>query len=262
MESQNGRDRTARILDDSLDTIPAVAPDVRTADTLEETSRLVAEELVRLVSDRLREDEDARLTIALAGGRTPRALYRLLATEFRDRMPWDQLHVFWGDERYVHRDDPRSNYRMARETLLDHVPIPAAQIHPMSTDFSRPPEAAEAYADVLRDVFGQSDPQFDVILLGLGSDGHTASLFPQSPALREQAQPVLAVMAPVPPPARLTLTLPVLTRTHHVFVLLEGADKIAALDRVLAPGADPDRYPAAGLIRGQGRLIWWVARMP
>jgi 6-phosphogluconolactonase len=262
VDNQKGRGRTARILDDSLDTIRAVAADVRTAGTLAETSRLVAEELVRVFRERLESGNHAAVTIALAGGNTPRTLYRLLASDFREQIPWERLHVFWGDERYVHPEDPRSNYRMARTTLLDHVPIPADRIHAIPTGFSHPDEAAAAYAGVLREVLGETDPQFDVILLGLGTDGHTASLFPQSPALREQARSVVAVMAPVPPPARLTLTLPVLTRALHVFVLLEGAAKIAALDRVLAPGADPNRYPAAGLIGGLGRLIWWVARMP
>ena len=223
-------------------------------------SRLVAEELVRVTRNGVQQR--GRATIALAGGNTPRTLYRLLGSEYRDDMPWADLHVFWGDERYVPATDSQSNYRMVRETLLDHVPCPAGQIHAMPTGFAQPADAAEAYAGVLRHVFESPAPQFDAILLGLGADGHTASLFPHAPALREAVRPVVAVTAPASPPIRLTLTMPVLTRARHVFVLLDGPEKATALDLVLAPGADPDRYPAAGLLRATGQLIWWVARMP
>jgi 6-phosphogluconolactonase len=121
----------------------------------------------------------------LSGGNTPRTLYGLLASEFRDQIPWAHVHVFWGDERYVSPDDPDSNYRMAKETLLDHVPCPAGNVHPMPTNFPSADAAARDYENTLRNYFGTDWPHFDLSLLGLGEEGYTASLFPGSPALGE-----------------------------------------------------------------------------
>lgn len=197
--------------------------------------------------------------MALAGGNTPRPLYERLATN--TRVDWSRVHIFWGDERYVPAEDERSNFRMARETLLEHVPCPPEQIHPMPTSMADPEDAALSYEHTLRTCFGAGIPDFDLVLLGLGSDGHTASLFPHSPALREKTRLVVPVTTATEPHVRLTLTLPSLTAARRIFVIAAGADKLAALDRVLAPDAEADRYPAAALLTAGSRLTWWIARM-
>jgi 6-phosphogluconolactonase len=169
--------------------------------------------------------------------------------------------VFWGDERYVPADDAQSNVRMARETLLDHVPCPPNQVHPMPTTIASATEAAAAYEGTLRQYLGAAGQGFDLVLLGLGADGHTASLFPHSPALHESARLVVPVTAAAEPPSRLTLTLPALLGARRIFVIAAGADKQSAVEHVLAPDADADQYPAAALRPARERLTWWVARM-
>jgi len=200
-----------------------------------------------------------RCAIALAGGETPRPLYRLLAVD--TRIDWPRVHVFWGDERYVAADDARSNFRMARETLLDRVASPPGHVHPMPTSMPDPDAAATAYELTMRRFFETDIPVFDLVLLGLGADGHTASLFPHSAVLHESTRLVVSVTTTANPPVRLTLTLPALTAARRIFVMTAGPDKVAALDRVLAPDADPERYPAAALKAAGQRLTWWIARM-
>jgi len=234
--------------------------DVRSFDTLSDLSAALAEDIVRIAHDAIASR--GRFTLVLAGGQTPRALYeRLASAAMRERIAWARVHVFWGDERYVPHADPRSNVRMAREALLDHVPCPPEQVYPMPTSMAPADEAAMAYEGALRQFFGAAPPVFDLVLLGLGADGHTASLFPHAPALRESTRQVVAVTAAADPPVRLTLTLPPLLGASRIFVLAAGADKLPALAHVLAPGADADRYPAAALRAANGRLTWWVARM-
>jgi 6-phosphogluconolactonase len=169
------------------------------------------------------------------------------------------VHVFWGDERVVPPDDSRSNYKLARETLLDGVPCPPANIHPMPTSPPTPQLAAESYEAMLREFFGSDRPRFDLVLLGLGAEGHTASLFPQSPALDETVRWVVPAVVPAEPPSRLTLTLPALNGAAHVFFLVTGHEKTAAFDHVLTGPTDVRRYPASG-IRPDGELVWWVDR--
>ena len=166
-------------------------PDLRVFVDANELSLRAAEAAVRLINDSARAH--GRFSVALAGGNTPRSLYRLLASQFRGQIPWTKVHVFWGDERYVPSGDPHSNYRMARETLLDHVPCPAGNVHPMPTHLSDPDVAARDYEKTLRDYFSEEWPHFDLVLLGLGEEGHTASLFPRSPALEEKQRWVIAV---------------------------------------------------------------------
>jgi 6-phosphogluconolactonase len=194
----------------------------------------------------------------LSGGNTPRAFYSLLASEFRDQIPWAQTYMFWGDERYVSGDDSESNYRMARETLLDHVPCPAGNIHPMPTDYASADTAAREYEKTLREYFKTDWPVFDMSFLGIGEDGHTASLFPGSAALRESARWVVAVETPAEPALRLTLTLPALIRAAHTYVLVAGSTKAVALEQALSGSADPGICPAAGLRLTEGTLIWWA----
>lgn len=188
------------------------------------------------------------LHLCLSGGSTPEALYRKLAAPpFRDRIPWDRTHVFWGDERFVPADSPLSNYRMARESLLDHVPIAPGNIHPIPTELDSPAKAADAYEGLLKTEYGADSldparPLFDVMLLGLGADGHTASLFPDAKAaLAEHDRWVVSVIGVKAEP-RITLTYPALESSRHVAFLVSGSDKAPILAR-LAEG-DP-ALPAA-----------------
>jgi 6-phosphogluconolactonase len=236
-----------------------VSNDVRIFPDLETASRECARAIVQAITARTTGGD--RFTLALAGGETPRALYRILATEHRTAVSWGQVHLFWGDERYVPPDDPRSNYRLVRDTLLGAVPIPPDNVHPMPTDFPDPRDAAQAYERDLRTHFPPPWPRLDLILLGLGSDGHTASLFPGSAALHEQERWVVDVRAPVGPPSRLTLTLPVLNHAASIFFLAAGAEKADALRRALIGSHDPLACPAAAVRPVAGGPVWWVDEM-
>jgi 6-phosphogluconolactonase len=233
------------------------APDLRVFSDLDELSLRAAESAVIVI----RHAVQARGTcsLALSGGSTPPRLYTLLASRFREDIPWAGVHIFWGDERYVPPDDSRSNYGMARKTLLDHVPCPAANIHPMPTHFPAPDAAARDYEATLRSHFSTAWPRFDLMFLGLGPDGHTASLFPGSPAVDEQTRWVLPVPDPPAPPMRLTLTLPVLSQSAHTYFLVSGSDKAQALRAARAESADPHVCPAGGVRPATGGvLLWWV----
>lgn len=202
--------------------------------------------------------QQGRFTIALSGGHTPRGLYSLLATD-KGRPPivWRQVHVFWGDERHVPPDHPDSNYRMARETLLDHVALPQANVHRIPAEEPDADRAAARYEEELRRFFrldGASLPRFDLVLLGLGAEGHTASLFPGTAALDETARLVVAAHVPALGTDRITLTLPVLNHAACVLFLVAGSEKAAAVHTVLEqPGGTP--LPAQR-VRPAGRLIW------
>ena len=203
--------------------------------------------------------------VALSGGSTPRGLHALLADPagpYRARVPWERLHVFWGDERCVPPDHSDSNYRMARETLLEHVPVPPGQVHRMAGEDPDPARAAERYARELREVFerhGRLDggsPRFDVVLLGMGADGHTASLFPGTDTVHETARPVVAVWVPKLGAHRITLTPPVLNRADTVLFLVTGADKAETLAAVLEGPAQPDVLPSQIVRPAPGAAIW------
>ena len=203
-----------------------------------------------------------RFTVALAGGATPKGLYALLATEpYRARVPWGQAEIFWGDERWVPPEHPESNYRMAAEALLRHVPIRPGQIHRMRGEDPDPGRAAAEYEALLRETFGVAPgvpPRLDLVLLGLGADGHTASLFPGSPALRETERLAVAVFVERLGARRLTLTLPVLNEAAAILFLVAGGDKAEALRAALeaAPGAEP--LPAQLVRPREGTVTWLV----
>ena len=236
----------------------ATEPDVRVCADARDLSERAAAATVEMIGKTVRQH--GRCSLVLSGGNTPKTLYRLLASTYRDQVPWSQVHVFWGDERFVPHDDPASNYRMARESLLDHVPLSALHIHPMPTQPPSPDAAARDYERTLRTEMGSHRPLFDLVLLGLGEDGHTASLFPRSPALNETTRWVVAVTAPVEPFTRLTLTLPAIASAARIFVLVSGARKANALEHVLSPAADPDSYPAASLRLAGPAVTWWIDR--
>jgi 6-phosphogluconolactonase len=201
-----------------------------------------------------------RCSLVLSGGSTPRPALERLATAYRDRVPWDRVHLFWGDERFVSHDDPRSNARMAREALVEHVPCPPANVHPIPTRLPSADAAALRYEDTLRGYFPHGHPAFDLVLLGLGDDAHTASIFPGSPALDEPSRWVMATAAPVEPTLRITLTMRTLTAASRLFVLVSGAAKATAVSQALDPASVPARYPAAALQSAGARVTWFIDR--
>lgn len=217
------------------------------------------EELIKLALDislgKIQEAirERNQCTIALAGGNTPRPLYESIGTQNLD---WDKIHVFWGDERYVAPDHPDSNQRMARQAWLDQVPIPAKNIHPMGTGARDPKADALSHDAHLQEFFQVSTgefPSLDLILLGMGGDGHTASLFPHTDALKVSDR-LIAVGNKDGQP-RLTFTVPFINQARCIIFLVAGADKQAALDQVFAETGDDMNYPSR-LIQPQGELQW------
>lgn len=221
-----------------------------------------AEALARRAADVLLsavKATDGRFATALSGGSTPSRLYELLAqSPYRDAFPWQRAHVFWSDERFVPTGDARSNYRMARETLLSHVSIPRTNIHPIPTEGTEPEYAAMAYERTLKSYYGAArlDPEralFDMTLLGLGEDGHIASLFPGAPALSEHERWVVAVTERAAEP-RISLTYPALESSRQAVFLVSGELKREILARVLRGESD---LPAAKL-KPKGRLLWLV----
>lgn len=201
-----------------------------------------------------------RFTVALSGGSTPKVLFgRLAASPWVGQVAWANVHVYWGDERTVPPTDGQSNYAMAKETLLDRVPIPAGQIHRIVAENPDPNAAADAYATTLRQTFGLADgefPRFDLIHLGLGTEGHTASLFPGSPALGETTRLAAAPWVAKLDTHRITLTPPVLNAAREVQFLAAGAEKAAIVRTILRGPRNPDEYPAQIVAPADGALVW------
>jgi 6-phosphogluconolactonase len=207
---------------------------------------------------RRRIADAGRFVVALAGGNTPRILYRFLALECRKPISWECVELFWTDERLVPPGHPDSNYRMTREALLDHVDIPAANIHRPETERDDPEEAARRYEQRLFDVLGDN-PKLDWVLLGLGEDGHVASLFPGSPLLRETDRWVAVVRdSPKPPPIRLTMTLPIINDASEIHFLVTGRAKAEVVRATLEGPMEPERFPAQAVQTAEGNLTWWL----
>jgi 6-phosphogluconolactonase len=201
-----------------------------------------------------------RFCVALAGGGTPRRCYQLLAREpLRELVPWQQTHVFWGDERCVPADDPRNNALMARRTLLDHVPVPPEQVHPMVCNGS-PVEAAAEYEALLRGFFANGRSRFDLVVLGLGENGHTASLFPGTSVLEEQQRWVGDVYVADEGLHRLTLTAAAINQAALVVFMVSGSDKAPILRKVLKEAQDPRSIPAQLIKPVDGGMLWMVDR--
>jgi len=220
-------------------------------------ARAAAQEFHRLAEEAVRER--GLFSVALSGGNTPRAVYAVLASEHK-QLPWDRIHVFFGDERHVPPDDPDSNFRMASESLLSNVPIPEKNVHRIRAELDAPAAAME-YDRELREFFhstGHDWPRFDMILLGLGDDGHTASLFPGSKALTESSGWVTANWVEKLQTFRITLTFPVINHAAEVLFLVSGPGKAQVLSDVLKPGAK--KYPAQGVQPEDGRLLWLADR--
>lgn len=195
-----------------------------------------------------------RCTIALAGGSTPKPIYENIA---QTDLEWDKIHVFWGDERYVPPTHPDSNEKMAREAWLNKVNIPPENIHPMPTNGNNPSEDADKHHQELLDFFGLTDgfPSFDIILLGMGDDGHTASLFPYTNALTECDR--LVTVGNKGNNQRLTFTIPLINEAKCVIFLVSGANKQEALKAVFSKDADSNQYPSKK-IQPSGDLIWFI----
>ena len=197
--------------------------------------------------------------VALAGGRTPRAVYERLALDGAPAIDWARVHVWFGDERLVGPDHADSNYGMAHGALLGRVAIPAGQVHRIAGESASTAIAADAYARELTRTFALAAgemPVLDVMLLGIGADGHTASLFSRSPALHERTRLAVGVEAPAAPAQRVTLTLPVIEAARAVVVLASGADKADAVARALADDGDPDACPVRRLRPHAGTVTW------
>jgi len=216
-------------------------------------ARAAAEHCVTLAAEAIAAR--GRFAIALSGGSTPRATYALLATEeFDARVDWSRVHVFWGDERCVPPDHPDSNYRMARQALLDKTSIPTENVHRIRGELP-PDQAATAYQAELEAVLGAGG-RFDLILLGMGEDGHTASLFPGTAALHEQTRWVVAHYVDKLSAWRVTLTPVAINAAAHVTFLISGAGKAERLQEVLDGPHQPDVLPAQIVRPTDGRLLW------
>jgi 6-phosphogluconolactonase len=231
--------------------------DVRLYPDAAAVAEAAAEHLIALASDALAQCE--RFCLVLSGGATPRALYaRLARPEVAGRVDWSRVHLFWGDERCVPTDHPESNYRMVWDVWLRHAAIPAENIHRIRGEMP-PPEAAAEYERELRAFFAPEPlPRFDLVLLGMGEDGHTASLFPASPALHERHQWAMAVETRKPSPWRVTLTPPAINAAAHVVFLVTGAAKAERLREVLHGPREPGRLPAQIIEPASCSLTWMV----
>ncbi len=211
-------------------------------------------------------NNSGRFTVALSGGSTPRGLYKLLATDpaWRDQLPWQNMHFFWGDERHVPPEHADSNFRMANEALLSGAPVPAANVHRMHGEAANAADAAREYEDELHEAFGLKAgevPRFDLILLGLGPEGHTASLFPGTHALTENQRLVVSNWIGKLFADRITLTPPVLNNAACVMFIVSGPDKATALKGILEGPYEPDQLPAQLVNPTNGRLVWLLDRV-
>jgi len=199
-----------------------------------------------------------RFTVALTGGSSPAELYRLLASSpYREQIQWEQVYIFWGDERWVPLDDELSNARMAMETLLSHVPVPESQIFPMWAEGVSPDEFAHTYEQSLRHYLGP-DGHFDLVLLGMGGDGHTASWFPHTGVLHEYEKWVAAYYLHAQDMYRITLTVPLVTRARQLAVIAYGSGKADALYEVLQGERNIEKYPAQLLPTADDQITWFV----
>ena len=228
---------------------------VRVYENPEELAGAAAREFAAKAGEAI--EDRGRFAVVLAGGSTPKTMYGILARDYADLIDWSSVHVFFGDERTVPPDHEDSNYRMAREALLGYVRV--GSVHRIRCEL-QPDEAASAYEEELREFFGEEEiPRFDLILLGIGSDGHTASLFPETPALEVTDRWVVANPVPKLDTTRITLTVPVINAARSVVFLVAGEDKAEALKEILEGDADPRKYPAR-LVQPPGGPDWMLDR--
>lgn len=223
----------------------------------DELSEKVAAWLVNEINTTLKKQD--QFTIALAGGNTPKKLYSLLASDrYKDKIDWTRMHFFWGDERFVPFEDEKNNAKMAHEVLLDKVPVDKKNIHVMQTIGPEPEESAAEYEKLLHSYFDEKPHTFDLVLLGLGNDAHTLSLFPGYPLVAENKKWVTAFYLDEQKMYRITLTAPVVNMAGKVAFLVSGGDKAAALYHVRGSEHDPSLYPAQIIQPFSGELYWFV----
>jgi 6-phosphogluconolactonase len=235
--------------------------EIQVAKDLAEISRTAAEMIIRQATGT--KSDDGPFTLALSGGSTPRMLHERLSHEptVTRRVPWNKFHFFWGDERHVPPEDPQSNFRMARETLFDSAPVPAPNIHRVPAEETDAVVAAEKYERELKSFFNLKAgqwPRLDCVLLGIGADGHTASLFPATKALKEKRRLVVANWVPKFQRHRITMTVPILNQAAQVIFLVSGRQKAAILKEILEGDYRPDLLPAQLVRPVDGKLLWLV----
>ena len=221
-------------------------------------SQHAAEYIMRIANESI--DLHGHFTIALTGGTTPGEVYSLIGSEpFRSQIDWQLVHIFWGDERCVPHNSPESNFYLAQEVLLDKIAIPKSQIHPMPADQLDREAASQTYSIEMQNTFDTNGiPSFDLIHLGMGPEGHTASLFPHQVSLHEKHRLVMPVSVPKPPPDRLTFTPPLLNAARNVLFLVTGSEKADALHAVLEGEYQPDEYPAQIVRPTHGEVVWML----
>ncbi len=231
-------------------------PDIPCAQIFSDADELAEAAAARFITH-AKEAQSGRFSVALAGGTTPRRVYQLLAEE-KSSVDWTRCHLFFGDERCVPPDDPDSNYRMANESLLSRVDLPAENIHRIRGEGDAVANA-QVYEDELRGYFGSVEwPIFDLVLLGMGEDAHTASLFPHTRALAEQSAWVAANWVEKIEAFRITLTAPAINRAKEIIFLVAGSSKAVALRDVLKGERDTDRLPAQLIYTSAGNVSWFV----
>ena len=234
---------------------------IRILTTPQELFEAAADEILHVANEAI--TARGRFAIALSGGSTPKSLYNLLATNARTTLPWDRTFFFWGDERHVPPTDPDSNYRMVEETMLSKVPVQAGNVFRIAAENTDAAAVASAYEKTLQKFFQLEPggiPRFDLILLGMGPDGHTASLFPGTAGLQEKTRLVVANWVEKLKTHRLSLTLPVLNASRCVAFLVSGIDKAPVLKAVLEENAPGEQYPAKLVNPSNGRLVWFLDR--
>lgn len=222
----------------------------------DELNALAAAKFVEIATRAI--TNNGRFTVALAGGSTPKSLYRLLAgAEFKDKIDWRRVFFFFGDERDVSPTDPESNFRMAKENLFDLLETPSENIFRWPTGETTHQVTADKYENTLRSFFTASQP-LDLALLGMGADGHTASLFPFTPALRENSRLAISNWVEKLETYRLTMTFPMLNSAANIIFTVAGEEKAPAVKEILEGDLDPEKYPAQQIISPGGKLIWYL----
>ncbi len=241
----------------------SISPDVRVFPDLPKASQALAERLIEAAKDVLTTKDT--FSMALSGGKTPRSLYALLAGEYSNDISWERVHLFWGDERCVPQESKDSNFAMAYKALISEVPLPSQNVHRIPAEINPAEKVAGNYERMMQKFFKPEEEDsflFDAMILGVGEDGHTASLFPGSSALNEKSRWVLAVNAPpsFSPKKRITMTFPLINRSRSIFILVSGAKKKKVVREILKNTETARRLYPAAMIHPLGSVAWYIDR--